>query len=188
MSWCFRPRMMTAGLLAILASFATNSAFAAESELEERVEDEGPPIFQHPWLLRTYGGYGLAANAPTREDSGQGFVGGVQLMLPANASQSYGVEGAFLQLDDDEDSRFVVAGLFVENRALGWLLTSIGGAGYFPAGDERPVAFGISTKIGWAPNYGIVSPFVYFKSDFIFAEETRRFTGLATGLAFALGG
>ncbi|MEO1483608.1 MAG: hypothetical protein AAFU77_15980 [Myxococcota bacterium] len=169
-----------------LVAFAAEAAETGHSQ--QNMEAAGPPIFQHPWLLRSYGAYGLGANAPTRDGTGQSFVGGVQLMLPANSTQSYGIEGAFLQLDDEEDSRFVVAGLFVENRAFGWLLGSIGGAGYFPTGDERPVAFGISTKVGWAPDYGVVSPFICFKSDFIFADETRRFTGLATGLTIALGG
>lgn len=147
---------------------------AAEAPPAE--EEERPPIFLYPIYLRLHGGIGLAQRARDGDQLGVAAIGGVQLMLPANARQSFGIEVDYVQTDARQERRYIMVGLFVENRMFGWFLMSLGLAGFISVDDPRPIPWGISTKLGWAPDlHPVINPFVVFRTDTIFAD---RFQGI----------
>ncbi len=94
-------------------------------------------------------------------------MGGVHLMLPANANQSFGVELDFIQADARPERRYVAAGLFVENRLFECFLLSIGLMAYVPLDEPRPTPVGFSTKLGWVvPQYHrVINPFAVIRAE-----------------------
>ena len=152
-----------------------------ESERKER-----PPIAVYPIYLRLHGGVGLAQRARDGDQLGVAALGGVQLMLPANATQSYGIEVDYVQTDARRARRYVMVGLFVENRMFGWFLMSLGLAGYISVDDPRPIPFGISTKLGWAPNlHPVINPFIVFRTDTIFSDRFQGVLSADGGLSLS---
>ena len=69
---------------------------------------------------------------------------------------------------------------------FGWFLMSIGAAAYIPLEDPRPTPFGLTTRLGWAPEWkGRVSPFVAFRSDWVFRDRIQTLVSVDAGLTFA---
>lgn len=150
-------------------------------------EKELAPIFRYPLLLRVHGGVGLAQRARPTDGVSPAFVGGVQLMLPANENQSFGVEIDFLQADARPERRYVAAGLFVENRLFGGFLLGIGLMAYVPVQEPRPTPIGISTKLGWAPQrHPVVNPFAVLRADWIFDDRIIGVLSADVGISFSL--
>ncbi|MEM7434017.1 MAG: hypothetical protein AAF436_02615 [Myxococcota bacterium] len=158
--------------------------------IEVEVEaEELAPIFVYPLRLRIHGGVGFASRAKPGDGVSLAAVAGVQLMLPANATQSFGVDVAYLQTDARPERRYITPGLFVENRLFGWFLMSLGVGAYVPLVDPRPTRVGISTKLGWAPDFGgAVQPFVVARSDWIFDDRIVGSLTVDAGVSFHLGG
>ena len=162
----------------------TNAEAATVSEPKNK---ELAAIFRYPLFLRLHGGVGFAQRA--REQDGLSFaaVGGLQLMLPANANQSFGVEVDYVQANARPERRYVAAGLFVENRLFDWFLLSIGLMAYVPLVEPRPTPIGISTKLGWAPNYHrTINPFAVLRADWIFDDRIVGMLSADFGISISL--
>lgn len=162
------------------SSSLLTSAAAAEPVVEEEVDlvvqegatEELHPIFRYPLRLRIHGGVGFASRAAPGDQIALAVVGGIQLMLPANENQSFGVGVAYLQTDARAERRYITPALFVENRMFGWFLMSLGVGAYVPLTEPRPTRVGISTKLGYAPDLGrVINPFVVLRSDWIFDDR-----------------
>ncbi|MEL6547569.1 MAG: hypothetical protein AAFQ82_23300, partial [Myxococcota bacterium] len=136
-------------------------------------------MFEFPWRLRVRSGIALT---PEPNRNRYGF--GAQLVIPANAAQGWGPGVDILQT---QQRRYLAAGLFVEQRLFDAFLMSIGGVGYFPTEDDRPVPFGISSKFGFAPTWGLISPYAGLRIDQVFEEDTLRIFTADAGLTFAFG-
>lgn len=139
-------------------------------------------MLENPWRARLHGSAGW-----NREQT-LGYTAGAQLVIPANASQGWGPDITWVQTQDREAGRFLAVGLFVEQRFFDLVLTSIGGVGYFPLVDERPVPFGISSKFGFAPSWGLVSPYAGLRIDQVLSKPGRRLLSADIGVSIAFGG
>ncbi|MEM8607156.1 MAG: hypothetical protein AAGF92_08625 [Myxococcota bacterium] len=138
----------------------------------EEPDAELHPIFRYPLRLRIHGGVGFASRAAPGSKISLAVVGGLQLMLPANENQSFGVGVAYLQTDSRAERRYITPGLFVENRMFGWFLMSLGVGAYVPLTEPRPTRVGISTKLGYSPTLErVINPFVVLRSDWIFDDR-----------------
>ena len=169
-----------------IAAGPTRAHAQGQSEVLEQSQSDPIPLLSLPWLVRLHASAGWSRNATLDGDSTVGYTSGAQLMLPANADQSFGVEVSYVQTDERDERRTLAAGLFIEQRTFGWFLSGIGGVGHFLIDNERPVNFGISTKLGWAPILGAVSPFAVVRSDWIFDDSTISMTSLDVGLTIAI--
>lgn len=111
-------------------------------------------------------------------------------MLPANATQSFGVEVSYLQTDARSERRYLASILFVEARLFGSFLLSIGLGAYVPlVATPRPTPIGISTKLGWAPRLNpLVNPFIVVRTDTVFDDRIVGSLVADFGLAFSLAG
>jgi len=158
-----------------------------ETPTNER--EERHPIFRFPKILRFHGGVGFAQRAKEGDGISLAVVGGVQLMLPANATQSFGLAVDYVQTDARNERRYIAPILFVENRMFGWFLMSLGVGPYISLGrSRRPTSVGISTKLGWAPDFGgVVNPFVVFRTDWVFDDRIAGALSADAGIAFYLG-
>ena len=166
--------------------YAEAEALETAAAPEAEPDDELAAIFRYPKILRIHGGIGFAQRARPEDGISLSAVGGVQLMLPANATQSFGVEVDYLQTDARNQRRYIATILFVENRMFGWFLMSIGLGAYVPLEGRRPTPVGISTKLGWAPNYHkVVNPFVLLRADWIFHDRIVGSLKADTGIAFS---
>ena len=152
---------------------------------------ETPAIFRYPILLRVHGGVGVAQRAREQGDRvALSLLGGAQLMLPANASQSFGVEVSYVQTDARSERRYLASILFVEARLFGGFLLSIGLGAYVPlVAEPRPTPVGISTKLGWAPRFHPrVNPFAVIRTDTVFDDRIVGSIAADFGLSFSLAG
>ncbi|NNE17795.1 MAG: hypothetical protein HKN10_04875 [Myxococcales bacterium] len=150
-----------------------------EAQIDVEPEKELAPIFRYPMILRVHGGVGFAQRARPQDGISPAYMGGVQLMLPANATQSFGIEIDFIQADARATRRYVAVGLFVENRLFESFLLGIGLMAYAPLEKPRPTPVGISTKLGWVPQYHrIINPFILLRADWIFHD---RIVGILSG-------
>lgn len=140
-------------------------------------------MFTYPLRVRLHGGIGLNPDA-----NDIGYTGGAQLAIAANATQSWGPAVAYVQTQDGDNGRFLAVGLFVEERLFNAFLLSIGGVGYFPTADERPVPFGIASKFAYAPTWGVLSPYAGIRIDQIFGVETQSLFSADLGVTLAFGG
>lgn len=173
------------GFVALLAAYFCLSplsvpiARAEPGPVEEEVavvvdesDEDLHPIYRYPLRLRIHGGVGFASRAAPGDKVSLAVVGGIQLMLPANETQSFGVGVAYLQTDARAERRYITPGLFVENRLFGWFLMSLGVGAYVPLTEPRPTRVGISTKLGYAPDLRrVINPFVVLRSDWIFDDR-----------------
>ncbi len=167
----------------VLCAVAQAEGDDAAAKLQEYEERSQHPLLRYPKRLRVHGSLGLAQRAKSGDALSLGTSAGVQLMLPANAMQSYGIGIDYVQTAARNARRYMAAGLFAENRLFGWFLTSIGAVAYVPLAETRPVPFGISTKLGWAPDlYDVINPFVIFRSDWIFGKRIQGMTSVDIGL------
>lgn len=177
-------------LAAVPQARAHEAAAQAEPANVEPV-DELPAIFRFPIILRLHGGVGFAQRARLEGDRlSLAAVGGAQLMLPANATQSFGVEVSYLQTDARSERRYLASILFVEARLFGSFLLSIGLGAYVPlVATPRPTPIGISTKLGWAPRlHPLVNPFIVVRTDTVFDDRIVGSLVADFGLAFSLAG
>ena len=174
-------------LLTTPVARSENAPAAAEESTATEKKKELAPIFRYPLFLRLHGGVGLAQRAQQQDGVSFAALGGLQLMLPANANQSFGVEIDFIQADARRARRYVAAGLFVENRLFDWFLLSIGLMAYVPLESPRPTPVGISTKLGWAPQYHrIVNPFAVIRADWIFHDRIVGILSADLGISLSL--
>ncbi len=107
---------------------------------------------------------------------------GVRLLLPASEVRKFGVE--INRFDDGDNQQFTTAGLVLEQRLFGWFNMSIGTIGYFDYGKDSENTVGLTTNLGWEPDYHTpVYPFITYRFDLIFSDHTDQIHSISAGFA-----
>ncbi|VAW52286.1 hypothetical protein MNBD_GAMMA06-1251 [hydrothermal vent metagenome] len=142
-------------------------------------------------IVRPFAGIGYTDGADLGNGdtgSGTGYHVGLRLMLGANKTQRFGFEYTYLDLygleNNSPDIRYSALGLVIEqNFPEKNILISIGTIGYVGIGDNSDNPFGVRTNIGWeGGKSGEINPFIVWRGDYIFANETIVVYSLSAGL------
>ena len=149
---------------------------------------EAHPLQKYPLRLRMRGGVGFAQRARTTNNNiTLSTLGGLQLVLPANRTQGYGLEVDYLQLTTRQERRFISLGLSLEQQLFGWLVSGISFRGAFALEGGRDIPFGITTRLAWRSKGGQrFKPMVALRNDWIFGERIHAATSLELGLEYRL--
>jgi hypothetical protein len=108
-------------------------------------------------------------------------VGG-RVLLSANEKQSYGVETTYLRVPaKGAHADYLAVGIVLEQRLWNWFNMSIGTVGYVGLSSRTGNPFGIVTNLGWEPSWGRISPFVTYRSDWIFNNPVVNASSLSVG-------
>ncbi len=133
--------------------------------------------------LRPHAGLGYGSTLGGGGPAGIALHAGGRVLLAANPMQVYGVEATYLRVrasDGTHEERLAV-GILLEQRLWDWFNMSIGTIGYLGLASAPGNPFGIVTNLGWEPRWGPVSPFVTYRSDWIFADPTVSVSSLSAG-------
>jgi hypothetical protein len=104
------------------------------------------------------------------------------MLLSANPEKLYGVETTYLRVPTKGGhAEYLAVGIVLEQRLWSWFNMSIGTVGYIglSTGTENP--FGIVTNLGWEPDWGHVSPFVTYRSEWIFSSPVIAVNSASAG-------
>jgi len=112
-------------------------------------------------------------------------------LLSAGATQRFGVEVSYLDLDVSGrrafQERYVAPGLVLEMTLFRHFLLGIGTIGYVGVAGTRGNPFGVVTNLGWEPLWDrIVLPFVTLRTEWIFERRVFNVTSLSLGITFRL--
>jgi len=125
------------------------------------------------------GGYGSELE---NESSGNLLHVGGRVLLSANEKQSYGVETTYLRVPaKGAHADYLAVGIVLEQRLWNWFNMSIGTVGYVGLSSRTGNPFGIVTNLGWEPSWGRISPFVTYRSDWIFSNPVVNASSLSVG-------
>ena len=140
------------------------------------------------FIVRPHFGIGHASSNDDAKEGDHTYAG-LRLLLSANAWQRYGVEVTRIDIDADDgsDTRYVAAGIVLEQKPWRGFIMSIGTMGYFGDGDNSSNPVGLVTNLGWeSTSQRNVKPFVTFRSDTIWDEPRTSLISLNLGLSFSL--
>jgi hypothetical protein len=105
-------------------------------------------------------------------------------LLPATDKRRYGLE--LTQFVDENDESFSSIGIVLEQRLFKWFNMSIGTIGYFDYGVDSDNVIGLTTNLGWEPDNHIpFKPFITYRNDMIFGDETDTIHSLSIGFTWA---
>jgi choloylglycine hydrolase len=128
-------------------------------------------------ILKPHFGYGYI------EDESVYHYGG-RILLPATDKRRYGLE--LTQFVDENDESFSSIGIVLEQRLFKWFNMSIGTIGYFDYGVDSDNVIGLTTNLGWEPDNHIpFKPFITYRNDMIFGDETDTIHSLSIGFTWA---
>ena len=131
--------------------------------------------------IRPQAGYGYM-NASNSDNSGGIAHVGVRALLNASEIRRYGLELSKLSMDGGKD--FTSFGIVLEQRLWGWFNMSIGTVGYFDYGENSENPVGLITNLGWEPShYKTFKPFITFRNDVIFSNDTDTVQSLSIGMS-----
>ena len=133
--------------------------------------------------LRPHAGVGYSSTFGNGPGSVALHAGG-RVLLAANSMQSYGVEATYLRVRarDGTDAERLAVGIVLEQRLWDWFNMSIGTIGYIGLATGQGNPFGIVTNLGWEPHWGRVSPFVTYRSDWVFGDPVVGVSSLSAGV------
>ena len=145
------------------------------------VPNPKPPVF----TVRPHGGIGATFTPFHEAAPALTAHAGVRALLPAGPKYRYGLEVSFLALDArQQTSHRLVLGVMLETILFGHFLMGIGTVGYISASART---FGVSTNLGWEPQWrSPVLPFVTVRTDFVFAETFSISNALSLGLTVSI--
>lgn len=107
---------------------------------------------------------------------------GMRALLPAGKNQAFGLEFSTFQSLSSQ-KQFYTAGIILERKVIDWFNMSIGTIGYFNFDLDRRNYIGLVTNLGWEPiTKGRYSPFITWRSDFIFTKKIQLLNSLNIGL------
>lgn len=107
---------------------------------------------------------------------------GIRFLLSAGGNKVYGIEFSYFQREE-KDNNFYTAGIVIEQKLFNWFNMAIGTIGYFNFDKENRNLAGLMTNLGWEPNtLGQFSPFITYRSDFIFDNKIKILNMLNVGL------
>ncbi|RKZ42341.1 MAG: hypothetical protein DRQ49_02170 [Gammaproteobacteria bacterium] len=128
-------------------------------------------------IVRPHFGYGML------DDESVYHYGG-RILLPVTDNRSYGLE--LTKFVGDNDESFSSIGIVLEQRLFNWFNMSIGTIGYFDYGVDSDNVIGLTTNLGWEPDNHIpFKPFVTYRNDMIFGNETDSIHSLSIGFSWA---
>lgn len=131
--------------------------------------------------VRPQTGYGYI-NASGSESSGQLSHAGIRVLLKASEIRKYGLEASRLKLKNGKS--FTSLGIILEQKRWTWFNISIGTVGYFNYGENSENPIGLITNLGWEPShYETFKPFITFRSDIIFSNDTDTARSLSAGMS-----
>lgn len=106
---------------------------------------------------------------------------GLRLLFKASEDKTYGLELTRMTTANVE---YVVAGVILEKKVLGWFNMSIGSVGYFGQGSGTKNYPGFLTNLGWEPDTNkMIKPFVTLRQEVIFADKTLPGIAISAGLS-----
>lgn len=152
-------------LLLISASCLTDIAIAAS-----------------PVLVRPHIGYGYI-DSTELQNTGNLSHAGMRLLLTAGGNKRYGLEAT--RFTSSNGNGFYSLGIVLEQRLWRWFNMSIGTVGYFDYAASLGNPVGLMTNLGWEPNTdSALKPFITYRNDLIFSENTGVAHSLSAGLSF----
>ena len=134
-------------------------------------------------IVRPQTGYGHMDSSDSSNNGSVSHIG-LRLLLSAGESKRYGLEATRFRLNNGRS--FSSLGVVLEQRLWNWFNMSIGTVGYFDyeIGSRNPV--GLMTNLGWEPsNYQNFKPFITYRNDIIFSENTDIAHSVSIGVTFA---
>ena len=109
---------------------------------------------------------------------------GLRVLFNAGDNKRYGLEATKFSLNDGGD--FSSLGIVLEQRLWDWFNMSIGTVGYLNYGLDSKNPVGLMTNLGWEPsNYKTIKPFITYRNDIIFSENTDIVHSLSIGISFS---
>lgn len=161
----------------------TNRGVYANPVIGENEPVEKPADF----ILQPYGGLGVASSL-TDASMKPVLLFGTRLLLPASGNKTYGIEVAWLDLYSIDkhgmDVRYLATGIILEQKLWQWFNMSIGTIGYIGLGENTENVFGITTNLGWEPDWKKIRPFITYRSDFIFDDLVIIISSVSLGVDF----
>ena len=134
-------------------------------------------------IIRPQAGYGFMDASESRID-GKISHAGLRILLGAGKQKRYGLEATNFHSDHDES--FSALGIVLEQRLWNWFNMSIGTVGYFDYGADSRNPVGLMTNLGWEPShYKNFKPFVTYRSDVIFSDNTDVSYSVSVGATFS---
>jgi hypothetical protein len=132
--------------------------------------------------LRPHAGGGYGSDVGNGS-GGIAFHAGGRVLLAANAMKLYGVEATYVRVParGGTHADYLAVGIVLEQRLWDWFNMSIGTVGYIGLSTGLGNPFGIVTNLGWEPNWGRVSPFVTYRSEWIFSAPVATANTVSTG-------
>lgn len=131
--------------------------------------------------VRPQAGYGYI-DASNSDNSGSISHIGVRALLNASEIHRYGVELSKLDMKDGKS--FTSFGIVLEQRLWSWFNMSIGTVGYFNYGENSENPVGLIANVGWEPShYKTFKPFVTFRNDIVFSNDTDTIRSLSIGMS-----
>jgi hypothetical protein len=131
--------------------------------------------------IRPHVGLGYGSE-PGGESSGRVLHAGGRVLLSASASKSYGIEATYLQVPaKGTHAEYLAVGIVLEQRLWHWFNMSIGTIGYVGLATGTGNPFGIVTNLGWEPDWGRFSPFVTYRSEWIFRSPVVTVNSASAG-------
>jgi hypothetical protein len=126
-------------------------------------------------IVRPHFGYGML------DDDSIYHYGG-RILLPASDIRRYGLE--ISQFVDNHEESFSSIGIVLEQRLFKWFNMSIGTIGYFDYGLDSENIVGLMSNLGWEPdNYKSFKPYVTYRNDVIFGDNTDTIHSLSIGFS-----
>ena len=135
----------------------------------------------NPVIVRPQLGFGYldAGNS----NSGPIQHAGLRLLLTTADHKRYGLEATAFR--PDHKKGFNTLGIVLEQRLWNGFNMSIGTVGYFDYDAPSGNPVGLMTNLGWEPGrYKNFTPFVTYRTDFVFAAQTAIVHSLSAGLSF----
>jgi len=132
-------------------------------------------------LFRPHAGYGYSDSSDSEYD-GAVFHAGGRLLLDVTGNRRYGLEATWFNLKDGDD--FTSLGIILEQRLWTWFNMSIGTVGYFGYGENSDNPVGLTTNLGWEPDYDSFKPFITYRNDIIFYDSTVTVHSLSIGFSW----
>jgi hypothetical protein len=132
--------------------------------------------------LRPHAGGGYASALGDGPGGGVFHAGG-RVLLAANATKLYGLEATYLRVPGKGGTRaeYLATGIVLEQRLWGCFNMSIGTVGYVGLSSGLGNLFGIVTNLGWEPDWGRISPFFTYRSDWIFSQPKVNINSVSAG-------
>jgi hypothetical protein len=122
-------------------------------------------------------------NSYGKDASGFGYHIGGRFLLEAGSNKKYGLEITYISAVTSENKNYVSIGIVLEQNKYDWFNMSIGTIGYINIKDSTK-PFGIVTNLGWERKISHLSPFITYRTDWIFDKVILNINSISMGITF----